>query len=563
MDQTTRGVLDIARSVLGELDVELVLNRVLESARELTGARYAALGVLGSSQTELERFLTIGIDESEREGIGALPRGRGVLGELIEHPQALRLTDISEHPRSYGFPHGHPPMRSFLGVPILIDGTLFGNLYLTEKQHGEQFTETDEEAISMLAELTGFAIDHARRYTGAREHRDELQRTVAALNATTQIARAVGAETDLDVILELVAKRGRALVDARLLVIELMQGGRLLVSAGAGELPVGLLGKHVPLGDSAASAALRTRRAQRLQEPLTRARFDEDGLGTLGVEASGGLLVPLVFQNHAYGVLVVIDRIHNGPEFTTDDERLLEAFAASAATAVATAQSVASERQRQRLAAAEAERQRWARELHDDTLQSLSALRVGLSTAKRSGKPATLEKAVSSAIDHLEEGITNLRALITDLRPASLDELGAAAAIQALCERAERQGMDVDVSIELAYEQGRERERHIPEIETAMYRIVQEALSNAIKHGNARRAVVEVHENESDIRVSVRDDGAGFDLSAHTEGFGLLGMNERVQLLDGTLHVDSTPGRGTTIKASFPTKRLPNTAAVS
>lgn len=556
MDRTAQGVLDIARSVLAELDLEVVLHRVLESARELTGAQYAALGVLGSSRTELERFLTIGIDESEREGIGALPRGRGVLGELIRHPTALRLSDISEHPRSYGFPHGHPPMKSFLGVPILIDGTPFGNLYLTEKQHGEQFSQADEEALTTLSEIAGFAIDHARRYTGTKEHRDELQRTVAALNATTQIARAVGAETDLDLILELVAKRGRALIDARILAIELVQRGRLVVSAGAGELPPGLLGRQVPLDDSAASAALRTRRAQRLQEPLTRARFDEHGLGTLGVDAAGGLIVPLVFQNHSYGVLIAIDRLHDGPEFTADDERLLEAFAATAATAVATAQSVASERQRQRLAAAEAERQRWARELHDDTLQSLSALRVGLSTAKRSGKPKMLEAAVTNAIDHLEEGITNLRALITDLRPASLDELGAAAAIQALCERAERQGIDVDVSIDLSYEQGRNPQRHLPEVETAMYRIVQEALTNAAKHGDAKRAVVEVHEDESDVRVIVRDDGKGFDPSEHTDGFGLLGMHERVQLLDGSLQVNSSIGSGTTVEASFPIRRV-------
>jgi len=558
MDQTARGVLDIARSVLGELDVEVVLTRVLESARELTDASYAALGVLSSSRTELERFLTFGIDEGIRESIGSLPRGRGVLGELIAHPQALRLADISEHPRSYGFPHGHPPMRSFLGVPIMVNDTPFGNLYLTEKQGGERFSEVDEEAVTMLAELAGYAIDHARRYTGASEHRDELERTVGALNATTQIARAVGAETDLDVILELVAKRGRALVDARLLAIELVRRGQLELAAGAGELPPGLVGHKVPLGESAASAALRTRRSQRLQEPLTRARFDEYGLGTLGVEAKGGLLVPLVFQNHAYGVLVAIDRLHDGPEFSSDDERLLEAFAASAATAVATAQSVATERRRQRLAAAEAERQRWARELHDDTLQSLSALRVGLSTAKRSGKQEALERAVVSAIDHLEEGITNLRSLITDLRPASLDELGAAAAIQALCERAERQGLDVDVSIDLDYEQGRELKRHIPEIETAMYRIVQEALTNAAKHGGAKRVVVEIHDEGEEVRLSVRDDGSGFDTTEHSDGFGLIGMHERVHLLEGKLDLSSAPGRGTTITARFPIQRRGN-----
>jgi signal transduction histidine kinase len=223
---------------------------------------------------------------------------------------------------------------------------------------------------------------------------------------------------------------------------------------------------------------------------------------------------------------------------------------------VATAQSVAAERQSQRLAAAEGERQRWARELHDDTLQSLSALRVGLSTAKRSGCPGTLEQAVTNAIEHLEEGITNLRGLITDLRPASLDELGAAAAIQALGERTARHGIEVDVSVELAYEHGSGQARHTPELETAMYRIVQEALTNATKHGRAKRAVVEIHEDDNDIHVSVRDDGSGFDLHEDTTGFGLLGMRERVQLLSGALRIASAPGEGTTVTASFPSQRL-------
>jgi signal transduction histidine kinase len=561
MSNPTRGILDVAKSVLSELDLDVVLDRVLASARELTGARYAALGVLGESRTELARFITTGIDEQIRATIGALPRGRGVLGELIVNPTPLRLSEVGAHARSYGFPQGHPPMHTFLGVPILIGDTPYGNLYLTEKQDGEQFTDADEEALTMLAELAGLAIDHARRYTGASERRDELERTVATLDATTQISRAVGGETDLSVILELVAKRGRALVDARMLVIELQQQGHLMVVAGAGELPPGLLGRRVPWGDSAASAALRTHHAQRLEEPLTRIRFDEHGLGTLGVGARGGLLVPLIFQNHAHGVLVAIDRLHDGPRFSAEDQRLLEAFAASAATAVATAQSVAAERQSQRLAAAEGERRRWARELHDDTLQSLSALRVGLSTAKRSGKPKTLELAVTSAIEQLEEGITNLRALITDLRPASLDELGAAAAIQALAERTGRHGIDVDVSIELAYEHGSGQARHTPELETAMYRIVQEALTNAIKHGEAKRAVVEIHEDESDIHVSVRDDGSGFNPNGETGGFGLLGMRERVQLLGGTLGIASAPGQGTTITANFPSRRLPTADA--
>lgn len=567
MDRAVRGVLDLARDVLAELDLDVVLERVLDSAQELTGARYAALGVLDESRSELSQFITRGIDDSTHAAIGALPRGRGVLGALIEEPVPLRLEDVGRHPRSYGFPRGHPPMRTFLGAPILVRGLPYGNLYLTEKAGGEQFSAEDEEALTVLAELAGVAIDHARRYTGASERRDELERTVASLDATTQIALAIGGETDLEVILELVAKRGRALVGARVLLIELHHRQELVVAAGAGELPGELIGQHIPLHDSLAGQALRAGRTLRLDDELNRARFDEHGTGRLGVSARGGLVVPLLFRGVGYGALLALDRLEDGPSFSAEDERLLVAFAASAATAVATAQSVASERQRQRLAAAEAERQRWARELHDDTLQSLSALRIGLSTAARSDRPEALREAFRQGIEQLEEGITNLRALITDLRPAALDELGAQAAVEALAERATRHGIAVDVSIDLAYERGQSQSRdgedalgragtrHTPELETAIYRIAQEALTNATKHGDARRAVVEIHENGETVEVLVRDDGVGFDPSADTNGFGVLGMRERVELLDGTLEIDSSPGTGTTVRATLPVQR--------
>jgi len=563
-DRAARSLLEIVRGVLGELDLDAVLDRVLEAARELTGAHYAALGVLNESRTELARFVTVGIDEATRAEIGALPRGQGVLGELIEHPAPLRLEDVGKHPRSYGFPAGHPPMRSFLGVPIVIGGAPYGNLYLTEKAHGAQFTQDDEEAVSMLAELAGVAIDHAKLYAGTRERRDELERTVAALDATTQFARAIGAETDLDVILELVAKRGRALVSARALLIELCRPDGLLVAAGAGELPQGLVGQKVGLQDTVASHAVRTRRTQHLEDELNRARFDEHGVGRLGVSAEGGLVVPLIFQGRTYGVLMALDRLHEGPSFSAEDQRLLEAFATSAATAVATAQSVASEQQRQRLSAAEAERGRWARDLHDETLQSLSALQIRLSGARRVGRPEVLAQAVEEAVEYLQAGIADLRALITDLRPASLDELGVEAALQALAERAQRHGVEVDVSIDLAYERGRADSRHVPELEVALYRIVQEALSNAAKHGQAARAVVEVNEDSSSIHLTVRDDGRGFDPgTVERNGFGLLGMRERVELLDGSLQIESAPGGGCTVRASLPAQRRSELAVAS
>jgi two-component system, NarL family, sensor histidine kinase DevS len=557
-DRESRAGLDaldavrLARDVLSELDLEVVLRRVLESARELSGARYAALGVTDESRAELERFITLGIDEDDRERIGDLPRGRGVLGELIVHPVPLRLADVGAHAHSYGFPPEHPPMKTFLGVPVLISGVPFGNLYLTEKVGGGEFTEEDEQTIVLLAEFAGVAIDHARRYSRLDAQHAELKRTVDALDATMQIARALGGETDLDLILGLVAKRGRALVAARALVIEQEQGGQMMIATGAGELPAGLVGQRVDLQDSLASAALRTSKTLRLEDGPNRARFERHGLGRLGFAAEAGLVVPLVFRGRGYGALIAVDRLEGGPAFTREDQRLLEAFAASAATAVATAVTVQAERRRQRLAAAEQERAHWARELHDETLQNLAALRLGLASQLQGGEPEAVIETMRDAVAQLEQEIRTLRALVTDLRPAALDDLGVQAAIEDLADRARGRGLDVDLTVDLAYEQGRKPDRHVSEVETAMYRIVQEALNNAAKHGGARRAHVEVVEDDSTLRVTVRDDGSGFDPIAQTAGFGLLGMRERVELLHGTLEVTSSPGEGTTINATLP-----------
>jgi GAF domain-containing protein len=325
-------------------------------------------------------------------------------------------------------------MTSFLGVPIMVAGRPFGNLYLTDKHGGEPFSEEDEDAVVLLAEFAGVAIDHARRYTTSERQRIELQRTVRALDATLQIAGALGGQTDLTTILELVAKRGRALVSARALVIELCHGDELTVEAGAGEVPAGLIGWRVALADTVASTALRSRQSQRLTDELNRSRYHQNGLGQLGLPAHDGLLVPLIFRNVPYGVLVAVDQV-DGEGFTAEHQRLLEAFAVSAATAVATAQSVSEERHRQRLAAAEAERMRWARELHDETLQGLANVRFLLAAAQRTGDAEAIAAANARAIGQLQSDIADLRALITDLRPAALDQLGTEAAVRALADR--------------------------------------------------------------------------------------------------------------------------------
>ena len=276
----------------------------------------------------------------------------------------------------------------------------------------------------------------------------------------------------------------------------------------------------------------------------------------LGIEARAALLVPLNFRGTALGVIAAFDRLELGPEFDEEDERLLDAFAASAATAVSTAKSVASERLRHSIDASERERRRWARELHDDTLQAMGAMRVVLSSAARTGSDDELRAVVENAVEQLGEGITALRGLISELRPAALDELGLAAAIEGLVEQQANAG-ELEIDAEVALEPGEdgEAERLDDELESTLYRVVQEALTNIVKHARAERVRLVLREVDGWIEVRVRDDGHGFDAVQPTDGFGLLGMRERVELADGELNVRSRPLEGTELHARVPARR--------
>jgi signal transduction histidine kinase len=547
-------LIALGRSVLAESELGPVLERVLDAARELTGAQYAALGVLDSDRRRLARFYTAGMDEATRRALGDPPRGHGVLGELIREPKPLRLPDVGAHPRSYGFPIGHPPMSTFLGVPVLIRGEAWGNLYLTDKDEGE-FTDADEEAVVMLAEWAAIAIENARRLEDVRSRRDELEQTLGAMSATVEISRALAGETDLARILQLIAKRGRALVGARVLAIELTQGDRLRIAAAAGEIDQAVVGDEIPARGTVAERVLQERRAQRLSDDDNRARFEEVGLGTrFGEHVRAGLLVPLAFRTEAPGVIVALDPVHGG-EFTADDERLLSSFAVSAASAVVTARSLTLEQLRAREAATEDERRRWTRDLHDETLQGLGALRLALSAARRLDDPERWKAAIGDAIAELDTEIASLRGIIADVRPASLDELGTQAALEALADRTRTRGVDVELAVDLDYEAGRTTTRPEPELETAVYRVVQEAVNNAVKHAGAEDVAVTVREEDGVITVRVRDEGHGFDAGDPTRGYGLVGMRERVESLGGALAIESAPGAGTTVTVRLPVVR--------
>jgi signal transduction histidine kinase len=550
-EHVLRRLMTVGRTLVSQLELEGVLEELLEVARELTGARYAALGILDSDREGLEEFHALGIDEKTREAIGELPRGRGVLGLLVGEEQPLRLDDVGSHPRSFGFPPGHPPMRTFLGVPILIRGEAWGNLYLTEKEEGP-FTDADEEAVQVLAEWASIAIDNARLFSSSEDRRRQLERAVGRLEATTEIARAVGGETNLERVLETIVKRARALVEARSVVILLEDGDELEVAATAGEFIREVKGERLRIGWTTWGGVLRGLRPERVADVHSRLGISPR---ELGVEARAALLVPLNFRGSALGVIAAFDRLELGPEFDEEDERLLDAFAASAATAVSTAKFVASERLRHSIDASERERRRWARELHDDTLQALGAMRVVLSSAARTGSPEELRRSVEGTVERLGEGITALRGLISELRPAALDELGLAAAIEGLIEQQAAAGeleIDADVTIEAS---PGEPERLEPELESTLYRVVQEALTNVVKHAAAERVRLVIQEEGGRIEVVVRDNGHGFDTMRPTEGFGLLGMQERVELADGELEVRSRPGEGSEIRAWVPARR--------
>jgi signal transduction histidine kinase len=547
-----RRLIDAGRGVLlAKADVEAVLQQLLDVARDVTGARYAAVGVLDESRQELERFITAGIDEATHRKIGDLPRGRGILGLLIEEPRPLRLEHLGKHPHSCGFPAAHPEMESFLGVPVMIRDEVWGNLYLTEKEDGAPFTDADEESIVILADWAAIAIDNARLYASVEHRRDHLERAVRGLDTTVAIAQALGGETNLSRILELIVKRARALVGARTVVIMLEQEDQLVFTAGAGELPRGVHDQRMPIEGTVSGRVLRSQRSERLTDARSALRSSQ---GLLGLDADTALLVPLAFRGRSVGVLAAFDHLGDEAGFGNEDERLLSAFAASAATAVATGKSVEEQRLRESIEASEQERRRWARELHDETLQSLAGLRVGLSAALR-GNEQELRAAVGSAVENVVEEIANLRALIVELRPAALDEYGVAAAIESLAERTTaRQGITVDAHVDLAWERGDEPSRHTPELESTVYRLVQESLTNAVRHAGAGRVQIAVTETNGSLDVAVTDDGKGFDLAARATGFGLMGMRERVKLAAGEIEIQTGP-TGTTVHARLPAHR--------
>ncbi len=401
-DGRLRALLEASMAITSDLSLESLLQRLVSTAAQLTGAAYAALGVIDRSGRQLERFVTAGIDEETQRAIGDPPRGRGILGVLIDQAKPLRLHDLNDDPRSVGFPPNHPAMHTFLGVPILVRGVAYGNFYLTEKADGADFTENDQEIVSLLAAQAAIAIENARLYEAATQWSQQLE----SLN---EIGNALATETDLDHLLDLVARRSRELLNARLVMVLLPVGaGELRFVAVAGEGGAELIGQTMPRLASKSGRVIARGRSERVDSVLDDPEVDHEVVRRFG--ARTGLWVPLVARGRTIGLLAAHDKLLPDPRFTDNDLRLAETFASRASVAVDLSQRIARDAFGRAVEAQELERRRLARELHDETGQALTSILLGLKS---------LEEVVGS--DEARGSVADLRELVVaTLQPSRL-----------------------------------------------------------------------------------------------------------------------------------------------
>jgi two-component system, NarL family, sensor histidine kinase DevS len=535
-----RALVDAGVALASELSLDAVLQKIVEAAAELTGARYAALGVLDESGHGLERFVFTGIDAETEAAIGHVPRGRGILGALIEDAKPLRLDDLTADPRSVGFPPHHPPMRTFLGVPILLRSVAYGNLYLSEKAGGEPFTAEDEELVLLLSSQAAVAIENARLYEAAT-------RWLKQLESLNEIANALVSEVGLPRTLDLVATRLRELVQARLVLIALPTDDRhLVVRATDGEGGEELVGMQLGEEESKAGRVLTRRRSERVDSMIDDVEVDQEVSRRLG--ARTGLYVPMMLRDRPIGLIAAHDKEALDARFSEEDVRLAEGFAARAAVAVDLSERVARDALRRVVSAQELERRRLSRELHDETGQALTSILLGLKSLEDVTDAAELAESTSRLRELVVTTLQDVRRLAVELRPTALDDFGLVPALERLVDTfREQTGIEVDLEPRLG------DERLPPDVETTLYRITQEALTNVVKHAHANRVSIVLTRRDGSVSAVIEDDGRGFAEAEGTgNGLGLLGMHERVGLVDGRLTIESSPGAGTTLSIEVP-----------
>ncbi|MEU8305481.1 GAF domain-containing sensor histidine kinase [Actinomadura sp. NPDC048955] len=527
-------LLEAVVSIGSELDLESVLRRITEAATTLVDARYGALGVIGEEGEHLVQFVTVGVSEEEIEAIGHWPHGHGILGLLIREPRSLRLPDLGDHPASSGFPANHPPMRTFLGVPIRVRDEVFGNLYLTEKAGGGQFEEEDEVVVIALATAAGVAIENARLY-------QETRRRERWLEASAEISTALLSGTDPHEVTNLVAQRAQEIAEAELATVALVDetSRQFVVEAARGEGADRLEGLRVPLEHSVAGRVYTDGTALRLVDGEKAAR--EAKLPTR-IPIGPLLVVPLGLGSSARGVLSVVNA-PGGALFSEGTQRLLEAFAGQAAVALELAER---RRDAERLALLE-DRDRIAKDLHDTVIQRLFATAMGLMAAIKITQKREVAVRVQRAVDDLDDTIRQIRSSIFALQGPETDETSLRSRVHALADRAaEHLGFAPSVRLDGLLDTSVDEETG-----EQLLAVVREALSNVARHAHATETSLNIDVGD-DVTVRVEDNGVGITDGGRRSG--LRNMEARAEGLGGTCTAGRRPEGGTVLVWCVPLK---------
>nr|WP_258054766.1 GAF domain-containing protein [Streptomyces sp. Ru71] len=528
-------LLEAVLSVGRELDLEQALHSIVEAAATLVDAEFAALGVIGPDGRRLSAFHTVGVSDQQIARIGPFPEGHGILGELIRHPEPLRLAKLSQHPASYGFPRDHPPMSTFLGVPIRVREQVFGNLYLTEKRGGVEFDEEDEAVLSTLAVAAGVAIDNARLYENSRL-RERWLRAIA------EITHSLMSGSEHAQVLGLIAERAREITGAALAVVAIpMEGtGSLTVELAIGAQAEAHRGLVLPVEGSFMGTAFAT------GTPMTSPDASHDNRVTAGRRRFIGLgpavAAPIGTGQGARGVVLLVRDAGQIP-FTEKEIEPLQGFAAQAAVAM----ELAERRQDAEEIAVLKERDRIARDLHDLAIQRLFATGMTLQSAGRFIEHSEASARVARAVDDLDETIKIIRSTIfalrareggggSGLRARAVQAVGEAAPVLGYAPSARMEGLlDTDVPREIADQ---------------VLAVLSEGLTNIARHAHADRADVVLVTDGREVRLTLTDNGVGIPAGGRRSG--LRNLAERAEHLGGTLNWETPEGGGTRLTWQAP-----------
>ncbi|HET9200342.1 MAG TPA: GAF domain-containing sensor histidine kinase [Dehalococcoidia bacterium] len=541
-----QALLEASRALVSELDIGALLQRIADLARSVIEARYAAVGVL-DDRGRLAEFVYSGLDDETARKIGHLPEGIGVLGTIIEEGRTLRLEDVSQHPDSSGFPPHHPPMRSFLGVPIKGKGGTFGRLYLTDKIGRDAFDEDDESLATMFAAQSAVAVENARLYDEVASRSDQLGRRMAEIASVERVGGLLTSFRSLDETLEAIVVEACRLTGARRcglgLVVE--ETGETVFRWTSGDEDAHqLTGLALHPGSSKAHFVMQRRRGEVVNDLLADTEIQQDTLSALG-DSRRLVIAPLLLRDRSIGVLSVYNDVA-ARRFTDDDLTILQVLANQAVVAIENDRLQGALKD---LAVLE-ERDRISRELHDGVIQSIYSvglsLQGSLSTLARD--PERARERIDEAIIELDNVVRDVRSYIFELRPSLVEEKGLAAAIKDLA-----QDFEVNTLAHTQLKVDEEACGSLPAgLETHVIQIVREVLSNIARHAGASRVTIEFLSSDGDLSLTIDDNGKGFELANVRPGHGLANIESRVMDLSGHLEITGLEKGATRHKVRFP-----------